>query len=158
MRAHYRACFEKGSAPLLRRPNPPLRTRWRGHPDGSQPLVADIDEGAGPLLLRGAGPWYVQPTARTFGRVGGSVPPLDSIAHAPAVPPGRIDALRRQLRTHKTPLPIPLPDTRAPTRRLTHDGQVLEIARNLHADPLHRVHAPTGKRPGRGMPAPWSHR
>ncbi|HZX70840.1 MAG TPA: DEAD/DEAH box helicase [Rhodanobacter sp.] len=123
--AHYPAYYEKGSAPLSRGPNLPLQIRWLGRPDGSQQLVAGVDEGEAPLLLRGAGLWYVQPGSQTFGRVDGSAQLLDSIAHAPAVLPEHVDALRRQLRTHKTAAPIPLPEERAPVQILQATAQPL---------------------------------
>jgi superfamily II DNA or RNA helicase len=115
--AHYPAYHEKGSAPLTRGPNLPLKIHWLGQADGSQQLLAGVDA-ADATLLRGAGLWYVQPGSQTFGRVDGSAQLLDNIALAPPVLPEHVDALRRQLRAHKTPLPIPLPDERAPPQTL----------------------------------------
>ncbi|MFC5436603.1 SNF2-related protein [Rhodanobacter umsongensis] len=114
--AHYPVYFEKGSAPLSRGPDLPLRIRWLGRSDGSQQLVASVDEGEAPLLLRGAGLWYVLSLSQTWGRVEGAAQLLDSIAHAPPVLPEQVDALRRQLREHKGTLLIPLPDERAPVQ------------------------------------------
>lgn len=114
--AHYPVYFEKGSAPLSRGPNLPLRIRWLGRSDGSQQLVASVDEGEAPLLLRGTGLWYVLSQSQTWGRVEGTTQLLDSIAHAPPVLPEQVDALRQQLRQHKSALSIPLPDERAPVQ------------------------------------------
>jgi superfamily II DNA or RNA helicase len=122
--AHYPAYFEKGSAPLSRGPNLSLQIRWIDCPDGSQQLLAGVDE-SDALMLRGAGLWYVRQASQTFGRIDGSAHLLDSIAHAPPVLPEHVEALRRQLRAHKTPLPIPLPDERAPVQTLTATPQPL---------------------------------
>ena len=110
--AHHPVYFEKGSAPLQRGPTLPLQTRWNALPDGSQQLVACVDVGEKPLLLRGAGLWYVQPLGKTFGRVDGDPQLLDSIESAPPVQPEQVDALRQQLQQRNTSLPIPLPEPR----------------------------------------------
>ena len=117
--AHYPAYFEKGSAPLSRGPNLPLQIRWQGQPDGSQQLVASVEQDETPLLLRGAGLWYVLPKTRVFGRVDGTARLLDDIAQAPRVLPEQVAALRQQLREHNTALPIPLPEERGPVQTLT---------------------------------------
>ncbi len=116
--AHYPVYFEKGSAPLSRGPTLPLRIRWDSLPDGSQQLAAGVDADESPVLLRGAGLWYVLPTLQIYGRVDGDPQLLDSIELAPPVLPEQVDGLRQQLQQRKGALPIPLPEPRAPVQTL----------------------------------------
>lgn len=119
--AHHPVYFERGSAPLQRGPTLALQTRWNALPDGSQQLAASVDDGDKPLLLRGAGLWYVQPSRQTYGRVDGDPQLLDSIESAPPVQPEQVDALRQQLQQRDTALPIPLPELRGKVHQIDAD-------------------------------------
>ena len=110
--AHHPVYFEKGSAPLQRGPTLPLHIRWNALPDGSQQLVAGVDDSDEPLLLRGAGLWYVLPSRQIYGRVDGDPQLLDGIELAPPVQPEHVDALREELQQRDVALPIPLPEPR----------------------------------------------
>ncbi|MDQ6648188.1 MAG: helicase SNF2, partial [Pseudomonadota bacterium] len=128
--AHHPVYFEKGSSPLQRGPALPLQTRWNALPDGSQQLVASVDVGEKPLLLRGAGLWYVQPLQQTYGRVYGDPQLLDSIESAPPVQPEHVEALRQQLQQRDAELPIPLPEPRGDVHQIDAEPiPVLDVRR-----------------------------
>ncbi|MEO9080132.1 MAG: DEAD/DEAH box helicase [Rhodanobacter sp.] len=116
---HYPAFFEKGSAPLQHEPTLPLQIHWLDLPDGSQQLSADIGTDETPLLLRGAGLWYVLPTRLGYGQVDGDPQWLDDIAVAPPVLPEHVEALRQKLQQHPSTHGLPLPSPRAPLQSVT---------------------------------------
>lgn len=125
--AHHPAYFEKGSTPLQRGPNLPLQIRWNALPDGSQQLVAGVDDSDEPLLLRGAGLWYVLPSQQVYGRVDGDPQLLDGIELAPPVQPEHVEALRQELQQRDVSLPIPLPEPRGAVQQV--DAEPVPVLR-----------------------------
>jgi superfamily II DNA or RNA helicase len=140
--ASYPAYFEKGSTPLQRGPTLPLLIRWNALPDGSQQLIASVDDSDKPLLLRGAGLWYVQPSAQIYGRVDGDPQLLDTIELAPPVQPEQVETLRQQLQQRDAALPIPPPEPRGPVRQIEAKPIPTLHMRQVKLD----VHARGGKR------------
>lgn len=105
-----------GSGEFALGPSRALQLAWQESPDGSQRLVADLDRGDAPRLLRGAGLWYLDVQARRIGQVDAAAAVLDVLARAPALLPEQVGEFRRQLALKPPARPLPEPVERGPLR------------------------------------------
>jgi superfamily II DNA or RNA helicase len=131
---HYPACHESGRHPLQRGEPLSLQLHWQTLRDGSQQLNAGVSDPGGSSsaapslhgpsgdaaahLLRGAGLWYVQPSAARYGRVGGDLRLYEAAARAPLLLPEHSAAMAEQWRAQPAASTPPVPQIYAPPQRL----------------------------------------